>query len=406
MERYQTIAEAIAKVGTAVPGEGFVFQDMDGTETRCDFPALEVQTGIRAAALQALGLQKGDTFGLVVIEPEDFVLTFLAALRVGILPVPLYPPLSMGSLDSYADRTARILDASGAKVLLASEKLKNILWGLVDRVPSLSRLVPVESLRSAKAAPVFPEILPSDLAFLQYTSGSTSDPKGVMVTHDNLVANSRLIIREGLKLENGRDKGVSWLPLYHDMGLIGFVIAPLMHGIPVVYIPTLRFIKRPAVWFEAIHRHRGTITFAPNFAYALATKRIKDADLAGWDLSCVRAAGCGAEPIHPNTIREFTERFAALAKLPTNAVLPAYGMAEATLAISFKPVDDTMRTRLVDAEAFQAEGAVREAQDDAVVYEHVSCGPAFRATRSASRRTTGRCSKKAMKARSASRAPA
>lgn len=377
MERYQTVAEAVARVGAAVPHDGFTFQDMEGKETRFDFPAVEAQTAVRAAALQALGLQKGDTFGLVVVEPEDFVLTFLAALRVGVVPVPLYPPLSMGSLDAYADRTARILDAAQATVLVASERLKNILWGLVDQVPSLRKLVPAESLRQASAAPTYPEIRPEDLAFLQYTSGSTSDPKGVIVTHANLVANCELIIREGLKLERGRDRGVSWLPLYHDMGLIGFVIAPLLYGIPVVFIPTLRFIKRPNVWFDAIHRHRGTITFAPNFAYALATKRIKDDDLRGWDLSCVRAAGCGAEPIHPNTIREFTARFAELAKLPENAVLPAYGMAEATLAISFKPVSDTMRTRYVDAATFQGTGKVTDPADDAVVYEHVSCGPAF-----------------------------
>ena len=377
MHAYRTVAEAVANVGTTVPDAGFVFQDMKGIETSYTFTEVEQLTATRAAGLQALGLVKGDRVGLVVIEPEDFVLTFLAALRMGLIPVPMYPPLSFGSLDAYADRSARILELSKAKLLVASKQLKHVLWGLVDRVSSLQRLEVVEDLASAKGTPDFPEVTPEDVAFLQYTSGSTSDPKGVVVTHGNLAVNSRCIILDGLKLENGRDKGVSWLPLYHDMGLIGFVIAPLMHGIPVVFIPTMRFIKRPQVWLDAVHRHRGTITFAPNFAYALATRRIRDRDADGWDLSCMRACGCGAEPIQPDTIRAFTDRFSKQSGLPVDSVLPAYGMAEATLAISFKPVNGAMRTRHVASEAFQATGAVQEPEDDTVALEHVSCGPPF-----------------------------
>ena len=375
---FRSGSQAIAEVGLRYPENDFVFQDLAGAEARYSFVDIERNTAARAAAIQAHGLGKGDRVGLIVIEPEDFVLTFLACLRVGVVPVPLYPPLSFGNLDAYAERTAKVLESSASRLLIASGKLQNVLWALVDRVPSLEKLLPVEKLREASGTPTYPAIHPEDLAFLQYTSGSTADPKGVMVTHGSLVANSKGIIEQGLQLDPTRgDKGVSWLPLYHDMGLIGFVIAPICHGIPVVFIPTLRFIKRPSVWLDTIHRHRGTASFAPNFAYALATRRVTEADLANWDLSCLRVLGCGAEPIQAATMRAFTDKFHTHCKLPANAIMPAYGMAEATLAITLKPAPEPMVTFSLDAELFAETGEAKAPRDGYVAVEHVACGVPF-----------------------------
>jgi len=377
---FETIAQAIAEVGNRQPELGFTFQDAKGNETTYLFPELQDDTAKRAAALQALGLKKGDRLGLIVIEPEDFVLTFLAALRIGVVPVPLYPPMSFGNLKAYVDRTGRILTNAGAHVLVTSGLLHDLLSALTHFVEPLEHVVNADSLE-ADAAPVYPEIGADDLAFLQYTSGSTSDPKGVMVTHGSLVANAHAIMMHGAKLDPARgDKGVSWLPLYHDMGLIGFVIAPVYHGIPVVFIPTMRFIKQPNVWLETIHRHRGTTSFAPNFAYALAARRAKPSDIERWDLSCIKILGCGAEPIQPKTMREFQAAFAP-AGLAETAILPAYGMAEATLAMTFKPVDDTLRTVTISAPRLAEDGEVEivdpaaAAEGEAV--EHVSCGVTF-----------------------------
>ncbi len=375
---FKTVAAAIAEVGTHYPEHDFVFQDLRGEETAYTFVEIERNTARRCAALQTLGLEKGDRFGLIVIEPEDFVLTFLAALRIGVVPVPLYPPLSFGNLDAYVERTAKVLTSADATLLVASSKLKTVLWGLVDQVPSLERVLQVETLRDAQGTPDFPEITPADLAFLQYTSGSTADPKGVMVTHGSLVANSKGIITEGLQLDpDAGDKGVSWLPLYHDMGLIGFVIAPICHAIPVVFIPTLRFIKRPSVWLDTVHRHRGTASFAPNFAYALAARRVKPSDLERWDLSCLKVLGCGAEPIQPETMRSFTDMFHEHCDLPTTSIMPAYGMAEATLAITLKPSHEPMQTLVVDADTFAEDGRVVEPSEGRAYTEHVSCGVPF-----------------------------
>ena len=379
---FSTVAEAIAEVGSRYPDHGFVFQDLKGEEADYPFPQLQEATARRAAALQQLGLEKGDRLGLIVIEPEDFIITFLAAIRVGVVPVPLYPPMSFGNLDAYAARTARVLDNAGAKVLATSARLKNIVWSLVDEVQELQRVVLADEL-DTDVAPIYPDITPDDLAFLQYTSGSTSDPKGVMVTHGSLIANAKGIMVDGAKLRpEAGDKGISWLPLYHDMGLIGFVIAPICHGVPVVFIPTLRFIKRPSVWLDTIHRHRGTASFAPNFAYALAARRVRDSDLERWDLSCLRVLGCGAEPIQPETMRTFNEVFGASCGLSPKAILPAYGMAEATLAMTFKPVEEEMRTLLLDAEQLSEHGTVvpvdtANIDDDRPVAEHVSCGKPF-----------------------------
>jgi len=379
LPQFTTVAEAIANVGKYFPENDFVFQDLAGDETSYTFVRIETETASRGKALQDLGLNKGDRIGLVVIEPEDFVLNFLACLRIGVVPVPLYPPMSFGALDAYAERTGRVLADAEARIVLVSKRLQNILWSLVDTVPSLENLVTVESLRDSTGTPTYPEIVPEDLAFLQYTSGSTADPKGVMVTHQSLIANARGIIKDGLILDPTVDKGVSWLPLYHDMGLIGFVIAPVCHGIPVVFIPTLRFIKRPNVWMETVHRHRGTTSFGPNFAYALAARKARASDLEKWDLSCLRILGCGAEPIQPETMRAFTQLFADSCDLPETAIMPAYGMAEATLAISLKTAPQHFKTVVCDAEIFQENGLVEAPTgDESAILEHVGCGVPFK----------------------------
>ena len=377
--RYATFAEAIVRVAEEHPKMGFVFQDMAGEETFYSYPQVAEETERRAAALQQMGLTKGDRVGLIVVEPEAFVLNFLAAIRAGVIPVPLYPPLSFGALDAYAERTARVLELSGTKVLIASSKLQNVLWGLVDQVPCLQKLIRAEDVTGeGLAKPTLPDISPQDVAFLQYTSGSTADPKGVIVTHASLCANCHVILDIGLEVNGAKgDVTVSWLPLYHDMGLIGFVLSTLYVGLKSVLIPTMRFIKKPTVWFDAIHKHRGVVSFAPNFAYALITRKAKPEQLAQWDLSSMRAFGCGAEPIHPDVMRTFNDTFGTHSKLNATAVMPAYGMAEATLAMCFKPLGRTFGTRVVDAVSYQQDGVVRAPVPGGPTFEHVSCGPVF-----------------------------
>ena len=208
--------------------------------------------------------------------------------------------------------------------------------------------------------------------------GSTAAPKGVMVTHGSLVANCWSIATEGMNLELGSDVAVSWLPLYHDMGLIGFVITPLFKATDVVFIPTLTFVKRPNVWLQTLHDFKGTLSFGPNFAFALATKRAGEKELSTWDLSRVRLIGCGAEPIHAQTMHDFSEKFARCGLRP-GVPMPAYGMAEATLAMSFhEKLAPELDVCILDAEAFRAEGRVVDPADDALALAFVGCGRPFR----------------------------
>jgi fatty-acyl-CoA synthase len=335
------LAEAIARSGQQQPDRGFTFDDGQGSISELTFSELEAQTARIAAGLQACGLDKGDRLGLSVLEPREFVLVFLAAVRAGIVPVPLFPPMALGGIERYAERTARILERAGARALYTSRKLELPMWGVVHPLGSGCPVLTEGSL-ATDGAPRWPSLAADDLAFLQFTSGSTAEPKGVRVTHGALKANAAAIAH-GLALDPSRDVGVSWLPLYHDMGLVGFVCTPVMLALSVVLLPTLAFLKRPNAWLDALHRHRGTISFAPPFAFSLATRRAGPTELGRWDLSCVRALGCGAEPIRPRALQEFCALFEARARLPQGVVLPAYGLAEATLAVAFAPLGQPIR---------------------------------------------------------------
>jgi fatty-acyl-CoA synthase len=234
----------------------------------------------------------------------------------------------------------------------------------------------VDELRNATGTASFPTVSPEDVAFLQFTSGSTGDPRGVIVTHSCLLANARAIAGPTcLNVDPRRDRGVTWLPLYHDMGLVGFVIASLCIGVSVVFIPTLRFLRNPAAWMETIHRHRGTISFGPNFSYALVMRHATPERLQRWDLSCVRVLGCGGEPVNPTVVHNFMELFHARAGLREGVIRPAYGLAESTLTTALAPADDGVRTLRVDAQRFQEEGIAAPSGNGRSFLDHVSVGP-------------------------------
>lgn len=368
---------------TDKPGVSLRFLRGRKVSRECTYAEVYAEMMRRAQHFRAMGLKKGDRVAFVVPENEDFVLSFLGAFAAGVVPVPMYPPLSFGKLDAYIETAAKVLKASGARMLLTDKRVQSVLWSLVDRVETLESLVTVDQLREELADDV--ELVDighvgfDDPAFLQFTSGSTADPKGVVVTHGSLIANLDGIMNVGLEIEE-EDIAVSWLPLYHDMGLIGFVLAPVWYGVPTIYIPTLDFVKQPSIWMETMHEYRASLAFAPNFAYSLCVKRTRESKLEQMDLSCVKALGCGAEPNHPETLRNFLDFFGR-AGLKPNTLLPAYGMAEATLAITFHPLRSLLRTDVIDADRYESEGvaiAVDLTDDVTVrVAEHVSCGTPF-----------------------------
>jgi fatty-acyl-CoA synthase len=370
-----TLPEAIRQLSQDTQ-RGFVFVRPDGKERFCSFSDIHEEAARRGAHLVARGLEKGDRVALVIPDGDEFVLSFLGAIYAGVVSVPLVPQLSFKNVETYHETVAHITRASGAKLLLTTEATRPFVEPVLGKVGSLRGIFTVETLAATAPAALDVDVLPDDLAFLQFTSGSTSRPKGVSVTHRNLAANSEAFMIHGLGKDSSFDKGVSWLPLFHDMGLIGFVIGPLFTDIPVVFLPTASFVRAPRIWLDTIHKHRGTITYAPNFAYALVTKRIKEKDVQGLDLSCMRITGCGAEPIQAKTLRDFAERLAP-AGFKASSFLPSYGMAEATLAITFVKHGTGAHADCVDSHAMQGGKAQPAPVEQAGSQELVACGAAF-----------------------------
>ena len=371
---------AALDAGRGSTDQGFTFLTGRGKEELLSWDRLRSEAMNRAAHLRALGLRRGDCLAIVMPDGLDFVPTFLGATWAGVIPVPLYPPLSLGKLDSYLDALVAIMNKADPLYVATDARLESLLWSTVTRVPSLKGTVTAEALRAE--APGSAEREPADLgaddiAFLQFTSGSTSTPKGVVVTHGSLRANTWAIMQDGLRSNSLNDRGVSWLPLHHDMGLIGFVLGPLFHKVPVTFIPTLSFVKNATIWLETIHKTRGTISFAPNFAYALAARRAKAEQMSKWDLSCMRVFGCGAEPINAGTMRAFVEKFSACG-VKSEMLLPSYGLAEATLAVSFTGLDDRLSTDIVARDTYETDKRAEPVpHPSSQALEFVSCGRAF-----------------------------
>jgi fatty-acyl-CoA synthase len=373
----KTLLDALDECHLVGNVRGYSFIDAAGETTTLGFRTFVDEARRRGRQLASFGLSKGDRIALVIPDAKDFVLTFLGAVTRGIVPVPLYPPLSLGKLDAYLGSMVRTLNAAAVDLVVTTSAVQKILWSALPRVPTARDLITVEQLAASPEtdAPP-PDVVPTDPVFLQFTSGSTATPKGVVVTHASLCANALGIMCTGLEANPEVDRALSWLPLYHDMGLIGFVLAPLVIAMPSVFLPTLAFVKRPTLWLDAIHEHRATITFAPNFAFARVTKRASDADLARWDLSCLRVVGCGAEPIHAGTMRAFLERF-SVAGLARDVMLPCYGMAEATLAMSFVGLRKTLLVDTIDPDACATSARAVPAPTSAGALELVSCGGPF-----------------------------
>ena len=257
-------------------------------------------------------------------------------------------------------------------MLVTIPEAKTVALLLRAQVESLQRVLMPDDLAGGDAGFAPLPATPGDIAFLQYTSGSTGNPKGVVLTHANLVANIRGMAEAVQASSN--DVFVSWLPLYHDMGLIGAWFAALYHGFPTVLMSPLAFLSRPSRWLWAIHRHRGTLSGGPNFSYELCLKRIEDAELEGLDLSCWRYAFNGAEPVSPSTLAAFEQRFARYG-LSANALQPVYGLAEASVGLTFPAPGTHYRIDRIERAAFQNQGDARPAAPgDTTALELPCCG--------------------------------
>lgn len=374
MDDSLTLADSVEKLATADARHGFSFvlDAKDLSQLRwISFPEIYALTTRYAGALQAAGLRRGDRLALILPDNEQFLLTFLAALRIGVIAVPITPMHGFEQMAGHLQQVTHLVGKSGAKVLVTTSKLKTAAESFGTQPKALGTLLAIEALAGFDATMRPEKITPDDVAFLQFTSGSTALPKGVIVTHRNLHNNIRFIgDRYGV---TSSDVAVSWLPMFHDMGLIGNMLMMVCRQIPSVYLAPHMLLQRPLSWLKTIANHRGTWSVAPNFAYALCVKRGVAAECAGLDLSSWRTAGCGAEPIRPGDIRSFVETFEPFGFRPT-AFAAMYGMAEATLAITLGMPGDGMKTVALDAARLAADNLALPAQSGQAVLELAGCG--------------------------------
>jgi len=347
--RHQTIAAALAAAARHPSGVTFVGRREE--ETSLPWAAVHRRALRVAGALAARGVKPGDRVAVVLRTEPAFLDAFFGTLLAGAVPVPLYPPVRLGRMEEYLAATARMMRVSEARIAVASPAVRRILGEAVRAARPALALGVVDAGDLAGG----PELLvpggPGDLALVQFSSGSTVDPKPVALSHANIVAQVEALTQ--LVEPTSSDVLVSWLPLYHDMGLIGCLLGAMSYPGPLVLIPPEHFLARPALWPRAIARHRGTISAAPHFAYGYAADRVGDEDLRGLSLASWRIALDGAEPVTASTLRRFAARFARHG-LDPGALMPVYGLSEAALAVTFSPRGRPPRVEALDPQRLAA----------------------------------------------------
>ncbi|MHB8656062.1 MAG: AMP-binding protein [Terriglobia bacterium] len=310
-----------------------------------------------ASGLMASGLKRNETVAIMLPTCADFFYAFFGVGLAGGIPVPIYPPARPDKIEEYVRRQVAILRNAEVRFLISFDRIRSISKIMRVSIPSLIEATTVDSLRQrgvdagARVSPA--KVEPSEIGTLQYTSGSTGDPKGVVLSQSNLLANIRGI---GWAVQvRPTDVGVSWLPLYHDMGLIGSWLFCLYYAIPLTVLSPLAFLSRPERWLWALHDSGGTLCPAPNFSYELCARKIPEKSLEGLDLSRWRIAINAGEPVLPDTLAHFAKRFGPYGFKATSYV-PCYGLAESSVALAFPPIDRLPVIDTIQRDLFELEG--------------------------------------------------
>ena len=355
---------------SAAKSTGTGLRILDRRERARWLPWSEVHDRARSAAgrILASGVMPGQRVALVYPTCADFFDAFFGILLAGAVPVPLYPPVRLGRLDEYHQRTAAMLRAVDGRLVLAEKRVRRLLGEAVEGSQPALGCRTLDDL--PQAAPRSMPVEEGDLALVQFSSGTTVDPRPVALSHRAVVAQT---VRLNGFWPDGNGvvhSGASWLPLYHDMGLIGCVFPALERCATLTLMPPELFVARPAAWLRIISHYRATVSPAPNFAYGMCADRIRDDELEGVDLSSWRVALNGAEPVAAEVLRRFQRRFAAWGFRP-EALTPVYGLSEASLAVTFSRIDRSFTSRRFDRKALAERG---KAIEDPTGMEIVSVG--------------------------------
>ncbi|MEW6681803.1 MAG: AMP-binding protein [Nitrospirota bacterium] len=346
--------------------------DDQGCRERIAYGELWRGAAAVASGLRARGIGSGDTVAIMLPTSREYFFGFAGILLAGGIPVPLYPPLRLAQIEDHLRRQSTILRNAGTALMITVPEAQRVAQLLKAQVTSLRHVTSVEELSAGAREEAQPSVNPQDIALLQYTSGSTGTPKGVILTHANLLANIRAM-GEAVRASS-EDVLVSWLPLYHDMGLIGAWLGSSYYAAPFVVMSPLTFLARPERWLRAITDYKGTISAGPNFGFELCVRKIDDTALAGLDLSSWRLAVNGAEPISPDTMTRFMARFAAAGFRP-ETMAPVYGLAESSVGLAFPPLGRVPPIDRIKRDVLTAQGRAEPADpDDPTALRFVACG--------------------------------
>lgn len=372
---FSTWVEALDYAAKGDTGANF-FDGRGEQYAQLSYRELRVQARGLARKLMGLGLKKGETVGLVAETNPDFLIFFAACQYAGLVPVAFPATLTLGGHEAYVKQIARLIAGSRVSVAMASHDYISFLLEALEGYDIRFAGVPSDFEELPESAEPLPQIHPEDIAYLQFTSGSTRFPRGVVIDQQTVMSNLAGIIQHGIKLRPD-DRFFSWLPFYHDMGMVGLLLVPVASQRSVDYLDTRHFAVRPRQWLNLMSRNKTTISFGPSFGYELCSRRLRGDDAAKYDLSNWRMAGIGAEMIRPESMEEFA-RVMAPAGFKDSAFLACYGMAECSLAITFAPIAGGVETDSVDAshlsDSQQALPVDDSRADPSRVKKFVKCG--------------------------------
>lgn len=332
---FHTLAEAIDAMDNAE--RGFHFTSQSVLLTSISFLALRDRVQQLARKLLWLGHKPGAPVVIICHDQVQFLQLFLAAIRAGLVAVPMPPPSLTGDKTNYCEELERVRNVSRATHILVSDSL----YQQLKPDGSLDKLMCFSEVESGHEQSTLPTLHPANPVLIQFTSGSTGSPKGIELSHTNVISNANAI-RLALSINPAQDTGASWLPFHHDMGLMGFLILPVLLQASTWFMQPIEFARRPQRWLDLLDQSQATISFAPNFAYDLVARSIKSAGTRHWDLSCWRVAGCGGEPVNRRVLARFA-RHLAPSGFSRAAFAPSYGLAEATVAVTITRHKDKHR---------------------------------------------------------------
>lgn len=369
---FSTLSEALDYAARSERGLNF-YSGRGQLAEALPYRDLRDQAVSLARRMLKAGFAPGERLALIAETDGDFVRAFCACAYAGIVPVPLPLPMPFGGRDAYVSHLRGMLATAKVSGALSPASLTDWVAEAAEglELRAVGDLTLFDSLSETDVD--LPRTGPDDVAYLQFSSGSTRFPLGVTIPHRTLMANAHAIAKHGLQIVHG-DRCVSWLPFYHDMGLVGFLLTPLTTQISVDYLATREFARRPLMWLSLISRNGGTLSYSPSFGYELCARRVATTTPEGLDLSSWRAAGIGGDMIRPHVLTEFADSFGPHGFSP-RAFVPSYGMAETTLAVSFAPLDTGMVTDRVDLDRMEDGVATAPDRADARTRDFVRCGP-------------------------------